>query len=159
MVSTTSPNVAAQASKCSMPRDFRPSGSRKRCIGVELDHGVADRRAGGEGDAVAGVALAEVAGFHEQIEGALAAAGLDAGDALHLGRRLQILEEMRLVDEDVIDAQLVEYQPIVLLVFGQQVFQPLLAAGFLLLDRLDDVAAAVRGIGRGAIAEQLGRIP
>ena len=32
MVSTTSPKVAAHASKCSMPRDRRPSGSRKRCI-------------------------------------------------------------------------------------------------------------------------------
>ena len=32
MVSTTSPKVAAQASKWSMPRLFSPSGSRKRCI-------------------------------------------------------------------------------------------------------------------------------
>ena len=32
MVSMTSPKVAAQASKCSMPRLFRPSGSRNRCI-------------------------------------------------------------------------------------------------------------------------------
>ena len=32
MVSTTSPKVAAQASKCSMPRLCSPSGSRNRCI-------------------------------------------------------------------------------------------------------------------------------
>ena len=32
MVSTTSPKVAAQASKWSMPRLLGPSGSRKRCI-------------------------------------------------------------------------------------------------------------------------------
>jgi hypothetical protein len=32
IVSTTSPNVAAQASKCSSPRLRRPSGSRNRCI-------------------------------------------------------------------------------------------------------------------------------
>jgi uncharacterized membrane protein YfcA len=32
MVSTTSPKVAAHPSKCSMPRLFSPSGSRKRCI-------------------------------------------------------------------------------------------------------------------------------
>ena len=32
IVSMTSPNVAAQASKCSMPRLRKPSGSRKRCM-------------------------------------------------------------------------------------------------------------------------------
>ena len=32
MVSMTSPNVAAQASKCSRPRLFSPSGSRNRCM-------------------------------------------------------------------------------------------------------------------------------
>ena len=109
---------------------------------VELDHRVGNRRAGGEGHAVAGMLLAQVAGFHVEVEGPLAAAGLDAGDALHLGRRLQVLEIMGLVDEDVIDAQLVEHQPVILLVLGEQVFQPLLAAGLLLLDGLDDVAAA-----------------
>ena len=40
----------------------------------------------------AGVLLVEVAGLHVHVEGAFAAAGLDAGDALHLGRRLQVLE-------------------------------------------------------------------
>ena len=32
MVSTTSPKVAAQPSKCSMPRLLSPSGSRNLCI-------------------------------------------------------------------------------------------------------------------------------
>ena len=36
---------------------------------------------------------------------------------------------MGLVDEDVIDAQVVEHQPVVFLVPGEQVFQPLLAGG------------------------------
>ena len=127
-MSTTSPKVAAQASKCSMPRLLQPLRVEEALHRVHLDHRVGDRRAGGEGDAVAGVLLAQVAGLHVEVEGPLAAAGLDAGDALHLGRRFQVLEVMRLVDEDVIDAQLVEHQPVVLLVLGQQVFQPLLAA-------------------------------
>ena len=127
-MSTTSPKVAAQASKCSMPRLFSPSGSRKRCIvyisTIVLEIGVPVAKV----TPWPGCCSSQVAGFHVEVEGPLAAAGLDAGDALHLGRRLQVLEVMRLVDEDVIDAQLVEDQPVVLLVLGQQVFQPLLAA-------------------------------
>jgi hypothetical protein len=64
-------------------------------VGVHLDHRIADRRAGGESDAVAGVLLVQVTGLHVHVEGAFAAAGLDAGDALHLGRRLQVLLSMR----------------------------------------------------------------
>ena len=75
-----------------------------------------------------GCCSSQVAGLHVEVEGPLAAAGLDAGDALHLGRRLQVLEVLGLVDEEVIDAQFVEHQPVVLLVLGQQVLQPLLAA-------------------------------
>ena len=97
-MSTTSPKVAAQASKWSMPRLVEPLGIEVALHRVHLDHGVADRRAGGEGDAVAGVLLVQVAGLHVQVEGALAAAGLDAGDALHLGRRLQVLEVMGFVN-------------------------------------------------------------
>ena len=70
-----------------------------------------------------GVLFAQVAGFHVDVECPFRAAGLDAGDAIHLGRRLQVLEIMRLVDEDVIDAEFVEDQPVILLVLGEQVFQ------------------------------------
>ena len=101
-----------------------PFGVEESLHCVHLDHRVADRRAGGERHAVAGVLLVQVSGLHVQVEGPLAAAGLDAGDTLHLGRRLQVLEVMGLVDEDVIDSKFVKDQPIVLLVLGQQVFQP-----------------------------------
>ena len=70
-----------------------------------------------------GCCSSQVAGLHVHVEGPLAAAGLDAGDALHLGRRLQVLEIMGLVDEDVIDAEFVEHQPVILLVLGEQVLQ------------------------------------
>ena len=68
--------------------------------------------------AMAGMLLMQVARLHQEVEGALAAAGLDAGHALHLGRRLQVLDS-RLVHEDVIDAELVEDQAVVLLLLGQ----------------------------------------
>ena len=154
-MSTTSPNVAAQASKCSMPRCSQPLGVEEPLHRVHLDHRVGDRRAGGKRHAVAGVLLVQVAGFHVEVEGTLAAAGLDAGDALHLGRRLQVLEVMRLVDEDVIDAKFVEHQPVILLVLGQQVFQPLFALGLLLFDGLDEVAAVRVVVRAGAVDQQL----
>ena len=93
MVSTTSPKVAAQASKCSMPRLFRPVGVEESLHRVHLDHGVGDRRAGGKRHAVARVPLLQVAGFHIKVEGTFAAAGLDAGNPVHLGRCFQVLED------------------------------------------------------------------
>ena len=62
---------------------------------------------------MAGVLLVQVARLHLEVEGAFAAAGLDAGHALHLGGRFEILEVMRLVDEQLIDAELVEDQAVV----------------------------------------------
>ena len=141
----TSPNVAAQASKCSRPRLLQPLGVEESLHRVHLDHRVGDRRAGGERDAVAGVLLVQVAGLHVHVEGPFAAAGLDAGDALHLGRRLQVLEVMGLVDEDVIDAEFVEHQPVILLVLGEQVLQAFGPCGLLLLDGLDEVAVGSLG--------------
>src|SRR5271166_2728930 len=134
---------------------FQAVGVEEALHRVHLDHGVADRRAGGERHAVAGVLAVQVAGFHQQVEGALAAAGLDAGDAFHLGGGFEIFEVIRLVNEDMIDAQLVEHQAVVLLVLGSQVFQPLLAAGLLLLDRLRQVAAAAGAVGAGGVLKEL----
>ena len=49
---------------------------------AQIDHGVADGRAGGESDPVAGVLLVQVLGFHVQVKGAVAASSLDAGHPL-----------------------------------------------------------------------------
>ena len=76
--------------------------------GIHLHHGVADRRAGGEGDAVAGVLLVEITGFHIEIKGPLTAAGLNTGYAFHLGRRFEVLEVMRLINVDVVDTKFVK---------------------------------------------------
>ena len=60
---------------------------------------------------------------------------------------------MGLVDEDVIDAEFVEHQPVILLVLGEQVLQPFGSRGLLLLDGLDEVA--VGSLCAGVFAEQL----
>ena len=72
----------------------------------------------------------QIAGLHEQVECPLAAARLNAGDALHLGRRFQVLVILRLVDEHVVDSQLVEDEPVVFLLFGQEIREPLFAGSF-----------------------------
>jgi len=127
--------------------------------GVHLDHRIADRRASGEHDAVAGMAQVEVPCLHREIESTLAAAGLDAGDSFHLGRCLQVLEVVGFVDKQVIDAEFVEHEPVVLLVLGEQLLQALFAFHLLLLDGLDDVAVGTGGIAARAVAKQLFVIP
>ena len=59
---------------------------------------------------------------------------------------------MRLVDEDMIDAEFVEDEAVILLLLGQQVFQALDAGDFLLLDLLDEVATCA--LGAGVLREQ-----
>ena len=113
MVSTTSPKVAAQASKWSMPRSTEPVRIEVALDGIHFHHGVADGRAGGEGDAVAGVLLVQEARFHVEVEGPFAAAGLNTRHPFHFGRGLEILEVVTLVNVDVVNAQLVKDQAVV----------------------------------------------
>ena len=131
-----------------------PAGVEIALDVVHLDHRIAHRRARGEGHAVPGVLLVEIAAFHVEVEGALRATGLDAGDALHFRRRLQVLEIVAFIDEDVVDAQLVEDQAVILLVLGQQVFQAFLALGFLLFDGLEEVALSPVACIEGAVGQQ-----
>ena len=138
-----------------MPRLRIPSGSRNRLHGVELDHRIGNRRAGGKGDAVAGVLLSQIAGFHVQVKGTFAASGLNAGDAIHFRRRFQVLEKMGLVDEEMIDAQFVKHQPVIFLVLGEQFFQFFFAFCFLLFDRLNEIAMGSRCILARSVDQQL----
>ncbi len=78
--------------------------------------------------------LAQEPGLHVEVERPLRAARLNARDPLHLCRRIKILEIVCFVDEQVVDAQLVEHQAVVLLLLGEQVLEPLVATGFLLLN-------------------------
>jgi len=104
---------------------------------------------------MAGMMLFEVAGLHVEVEGALGAAGLDAGHPLHFRRRLQVLEIMRLVDEDMVHTQLVKNQSIILLVLGGQVFELGLACRFLFFDGLDEIAVGSCCPLAGTVEEQL----
>jgi hypothetical protein len=108
---------------------------------------------------VAGVLPVQVARLHVNVEGAFGAAGLDAGDALHFRRSFQVLEVVGFVDEDVIDAQLVEDKAVVLLLLGQEFFQAFFAIGLLLLDGLDEVAVGAGRVLACAVAEQLVVLP
>src|SRR5438132_8065502 len=62
---------------------------------------------------------------------------------------------MTLVNTEVIDAELVEDEPIILFLLGQQVLPPLLAPGFLLLQIFDDVAVRAGRLGGRAVAQEL----
>ena len=104
---------------------------------------------------MAGVLPMQIPGLHVHVERALAAAGLDADDAFHLGRRFEVLVVLCLVNEEVIDAQLIEHQPVVFLVLGEQVFQAFFSGGLLLLDGLDQVAVSAGGVTARAVAQQL----
>ena len=53
-----------------------------------------------------GVLLVEVASLHVEVECPFAATGLNPSHPIHFGRCLQVLEEMSLINEEVIDAQL-----------------------------------------------------
>ena len=97
---------------------------------------------------MAGVQLVEVAALHVEVKGPFAPLGLDPGHPLHLARCLQVLEILGLVNEQMVDSQFVEDQPIVLLLAGQQVLEPGFAGGLLLLEVLADVAVGFRGVGR-----------
>ncbi len=48
---------------------------------------------------------------------------------------------MRLIDEDVIDAEFIEDQPVVLLVLGEDVLQAFDSCGLLFFDGFDQIAA------------------
>ena len=75
--------------------------------------------------------------------------------ALHLRGRLQVLECLRFIDEQVIDAQFIEDEPIILLVLGEQLLQSYFAGGLLLLDHLDEIAVRPGRVGAGDFAKQV----
>ena len=138
---------------------FQPPASQSFGIeetlhSIHFDHRVADGRAGGERHSMPGVLLVEVSGFHIHVEGPLRTAGLDARNSLHLGRCLQVLEIMGLVDEGVIDSQFIEHQPVIFLFFGEEVLEAFRPCGLLLLDGLDEIAVG-SPLGTSMFAEQL----
>ena len=101
-----------------------------------------------------GMLQVQVTSLHVHVERSFAAAGLDAGDAFHLGRRFEVLVVLRLVDEDMVHTDLVEDDPVILLILSQQLLQLFLPARFLLLDSLDEVAMDTGSTGVPTSAEE-----
>ncbi len=95
-----------------------------------LRHRVGNRRAGREDHATAFVLRLDVLNLEEHIECALGSGLRQTGNARHLRDVEEILELVRLVDEEPVDAKFLEGQRVVLLVVGGKRFelrrQPLL---------------------------------
>lgn len=87
---------------------------------------VGDRRAGGEHECPAGVLGFDEARLHIEVPGALRAVRIDTLQGAHIGREIELAKLLRLVDDDLVDADLGDRQKIVLA--GRQRFQPLLQA-------------------------------
>src|SRR5712691_4578921 len=62
---------------------------------------------------------------------------------------------MSLVNEDVVHAQFVEHQAVIFFLLGQQVCEPFLTPGFLLLQGFEDVAVRAGRLGCSAVAQEL----
>ncbi len=82
--------------------------------GVELHHGVGDRCAGGEGDALAAGDLVQVLALHEHVRALLRVGLGDARHVAHLGIEKGILVKVALIDEEPVHTQLLEGHDIVL---------------------------------------------
>ena len=87
--------------------------------GVHFGDGVGDRRAGCEHDGAAGAALFEIADLQEQVGRPLAFHAREPLDAGMAGAEAEVLEGMRLVDEQEIDAEFLEGDALVLALLGQ----------------------------------------
>ena len=75
---------------------------------------VGDRRTGGEHQRPAGVLCLDEAGLYIEIPGALRAVGVDALQRRHVGGEGQLAELLRLIDDDLVDADLRDGEEIVL---------------------------------------------
>jgi hypothetical protein len=79
----------------------------------ELRHRVGDGGARGQHVAAARPALLEVARLHVEVHRAHRALGVDALDVAALGGEVELAEQVRLVDVDEVDAQLLEREGLV----------------------------------------------
>jgi hypothetical protein len=82
--------------------------------GEHLAERVGDRRARGEHERAARVLGLDEAGLHVEVPGPLRAVRIDAAQARHVGGEGEFSELLRLVDDDLVDADLRDRQQIVL---------------------------------------------
>ena len=88
-----------------------------------LGHRVRDRRAGGEDDTAAFVPRLDVLNLEEKIEGALGCGLRQTGNACHFRDVEQILELVRLIDEEPVDSEFLECERVVFLLIGRERFE------------------------------------
>ena len=85
---------------------------------------IGDRGAGSEHQRAAWISGFDEARLHVEVPGALRAIGIDALQRRHVGRKRQFAEFLRLIDDDLIDADLGDGEEIVLP--GRKRLQPFL---------------------------------
>ena len=85
---------------------------------------VGDRRAGRQYQSPTRILRVDEAGFDEQVPGPLRSVRIDTLQRRHVGREGEFSELLRLVDDDLVDADLGNRQQIVLA--GRERLQPLL---------------------------------
>ena len=103
--------------------------------GEHLAERVGDRRAGSEHERAAGVLRLDEAGLHVEVPGALRAVRIDALQRRHVGGEGELPELLRLVDDDLVDADLRDGEQVVLA--RRERLQPLLES---LLQPLEPLA-------------------
>ena len=117
---------------------------------VHLAQRVGDRRARGLDQRAAGPLAVEVARLHEQVPGALRAVRIDALQVHLVGGEAELAEFLRLVDDDLVDADLFQRHHVV-----APALQRRQLLGQLLLHRLEALAGdavAVVGAQRDGLA-------
>ncbi|MNE49619.1 hypothetical protein D3C80_1441500 [compost metagenome] len=92
--------------KCCMAEQALDGEHFSECVG--------DRRAGSENQRPAGVLRLDVAGFDVEIPSTLRPVGIDALQCRHVRGKRQFPEFLRLVDDDLVDADFGDGQKIVL---------------------------------------------
>ena len=92
--------------------------------GKHLAQRIRDRRTGRQHQRAARVLRFDVAGLHIEIPGPLRSIRIDALQRRHIGGERQLAEFLRLVDDDLVDADFRNSQQVILA--GRQAFEPLL---------------------------------
>ena len=104
---------------------------------VQLRHGVADGRSGSKHNATAVGQLVDIAALQEHVRGFLRIAGGKSCDISHLGIEEEVLETVRLVNIEPVNAELLKGDNIVLAAAVLQLFQTSFQALLCALQRLD----------------------
>ena len=109
---------------------------------VHLHHGVGDRGAGGEDNAVPAGQLVQIAALHIQVAGLLGLRLADAADIAHFGEGGKVFIIMRLVHKQPVDAQFLEGHDVILSALVVQLLEPQLRRLLRLFQLLDGEAVA-----------------